>query len=53
MLIVFCSDPLRPRQVDDAYAQEFATAEGAGFEHALIHDGYLKRIQPKRTGAGE
>src|SRR5579884_151424 len=36
MLVIFCSDPLRPRQVDDAYAVELAAAERAGFEYALV-----------------
>lgn len=36
MLILFCSDPLRPRQVDDAYTEELAAAKRAGFDHALI-----------------
>ena len=36
MLVIYCSDPLRPRQVDDAYADELAAAEQVGFEHALV-----------------
>ncbi len=29
ILVIFCADPLHPRQVDDAYASELATAERA------------------------
>jgi len=36
MLVLFCSDPLRPRRPDDAYAAEAAAAAAAGFEHALV-----------------
>ena len=35
MLVLYCSDPLRPRQVDDAYADELAGAERAGFDELL------------------
>jgi len=45
MRIVFCSDPLNPRTVDDAYSAEAGAARRAGFEcelvsyEALVNDG--------------
>jgi hypothetical protein len=36
MLVVFCSDPLHPREVDEVSAAERAAAEHAGFQHALV-----------------
>jgi hypothetical protein len=49
MLVLFCTDPLRPRRPDDAYAAEATAAEAAGFRHALVsfeelvHDGDAER----------
>jgi hypothetical protein len=36
VIVVFCSDPLAPRAVDSAYAEEAAAADAAGFEPLLI-----------------
>jgi hypothetical protein len=36
MHIIFCSDPLAPRAVDDAYTDEAQAALGAGLEYHLI-----------------
>lgn len=36
MLLIYCSDPLRPRQPDSAYAEEVAAAEAVGLAYGLI-----------------
>lgn len=36
MYIIFCSDPLAPRAVDDAYADEAQAAMASGLEYHLI-----------------
>ena len=36
MKLIFCSDPLSPRQPDTEYKREVAAAEGLGLTHALI-----------------
>lgn len=39
MKLVFCSDPLNPRQPDGAYQAEVAAAERLGIPFALVdHD---------------
>ncbi|HEX5548414.1 MAG TPA: ATP-grasp domain-containing protein [Ktedonobacterales bacterium] len=36
MLLIYCADPLHPRQPDSAYAEEIATAEAVGLAYGLI-----------------
>ena len=36
MLLIYCADPLQPRQPDSAYAEEAAAAEAVGLAYALI-----------------
>ena len=36
MLIIFCGDPLQPRQPDSMYANEYAAAQAAGFTTGLL-----------------
>jgi hypothetical protein len=58
MTIVFCSDPLNPRQPDEAYQAEAAAAERVGIPFALVdHDALvhdndpvkaIRRVQPQQ-----
>ena len=36
MLVIYCSDPLSPRGVDEAYTDEASAAGGIGWSHELI-----------------
>jgi len=36
MLLIYCSDPLRPREPDSAYQEEVAAAEAIGLAYALV-----------------
>jgi hypothetical protein len=36
MLLIYCADPLHPRQPDSAYLEQVAAAEAAGLAHELI-----------------
>ncbi|HEU4783618.1 MAG TPA: ATP-grasp domain-containing protein [Ktedonobacterales bacterium] len=36
MLLIYCDDPLRPRQPDSAYVEEVAAAEAVGLAYRLI-----------------
>ena len=36
MLLIYCADPLHPRQPDSDYQEEITAAEAVGLAHALI-----------------
>ena len=36
MLLIYCADPLRPREPDSAYQEEVAAAEAVGLAYALV-----------------
>jgi hypothetical protein len=36
MLLIYCADPLRPREPDSAYHEEVAAAEAIGLAYALV-----------------
>jgi len=53
MLVIFCADPLDPRQQDTMYADEAAAAEAAGFERALIaYEALVDDDDPARAVRG-
>jgi hypothetical protein len=49
MRIIFCADPLAPRAMDDAYADEARAAIGCGLEYSLINYEQLVREQQAAT----
>lgn len=46
MYVLFCSDPLSPRQPDEAYASEAETARACGWQVALFPYEALVRGDP-------
>ncbi len=50
MKLVFCSDPLNPRQPDEAYQAEAAAAERLGIPFALVdHDALAHDNDPVKA----
>ena len=53
MLIIFCADPLDPRQPDAMYAAEATAARAAGFERALMgYEALVDDDDPARAVRG-
>lgn len=50
MLVLFCSDPLRRRQPDEAYAAEAAAAEAHNLPYALVsYEALVDESDPERA----
>ena len=53
MLIIFCEDPLRPGQVDQAFEAEARATQGLGIEHGLIsYEALVNDRRPTRAVRG-